>query len=68
MSDLLQSVKRDLERLKCNKCNERTTITISGDKLSLKPCCNEHGKFLNEAMKKSMNKHAEAMLKNIFKK
>ena len=66
MSDLLKTVKQNLERNTCNVHNQKPTIKISGDNLSLDCCCEDFKTNLSKKIKTEVEKATAEMIKKMF--
>lgn len=67
MSDLLRTVKQNLERNICSVHNQKPTITITGDNLSLNCCCEDFRNQLSKKMNVEVEKATAEMIKKMFK-
>jgi hypothetical protein len=68
MSDLLKAVKAKLQNDTCVEHKEKALISISGETLSFKCCCENFKKKMHDKMKIEVRNVTQEMIKKMFKK
>ena len=68
----MYSVKRKLESKVCPTHNERATVSVMGDKINLKCCCNSFQNSLSSLAQQEIaaqsKKYVEDQLRKAFKR
>ncbi|HUH35111.1 MAG TPA: hypothetical protein VL022_04690 [Moheibacter sp.] len=67
MSDILKSVKRELEKKRCKLHGKKADIKLSGDNLNMNCCCDKFRAELSKEMDKAVRKSTDEFMKKLFK-
>jgi hypothetical protein len=68
MSKLLDAVRSKTRNISCSKHNEKAEITMTGDKINFKCCCDEFQKKIADVSGKAAQEFAQNEIKNMLKK